>query len=420
MRFRSFTLSVAISMVGIGLTAPVSANAGVAVNIDNSSIESVRSGYSQWFEPLLDPARSLPQWNGSTDSCDPGSTGQEARERTLSAVNYFREMAGLKSVRLASAGSSMWNQVQQAALIMQANATLTHTPDSSMDCYTSAGKAGAMSNLILYESRPAETVRAFVADNSNIRSGAGHRFYLFRPQVKTIAVGYTGNGSRAAGALKVETGSANYTPVAWPSAGYFPKELGTKVWTYQAGSDGKAAAGATVKVYRNAEATPVVSTKVKDGYWWAMPYPLSDTGAGVDVYHVVISGKNLKASYDVKYFSAATAAVNAHEENVKRADVNQASASGKARVKDTAKITGTLTKAKGGKTKVKIKVKGESRPTGKVTVMAGNKKVGKVTLKKSDKGKKTITAKLGKAKTLKIVYAGDKNLAKTTKTYRLR
>ena len=73
------------------------APAAVTSTIDRTSKASVTDAYRSWLLPAL----SVPSgWTGSVTACDPGTTSTATEDATISAVNYFREMAGLTPVTI--------------------------------------------------------------------------------------------------------------------------------------------------------------------------------------------------------------------------------------------------------------------------------------------------------------------------------
>lgn len=70
----------------------------------------------------------------------PGSTSEEATQKTLIRVNYFRSLVGLPPVEF---DHSTDIYTQSAALMMKANNAAVHNPPPTWNCYSSAGAVGA-------------------------------------------------------------------------------------------------------------------------------------------------------------------------------------------------------------------------------------------------------------------------------------
>ena len=84
-------------------------------------------------------------WNGNVDSCEAGDMTPEARAAAHGLVNMYRAMAGLMTVEMTDEGNRL---AQGCALLMAANGTISHNPDSSWECYTDeAADAAGTSSL---------------------------------------------------------------------------------------------------------------------------------------------------------------------------------------------------------------------------------------------------------------------------------
>ncbi|MFT4217341.1 MAG: CAP domain-containing protein [Micropruina sp.] len=288
-------------------------------DIDNSSLESVRDAYLTWLRPALEVPQS---WDGDPDKCVTGQdtpvTAQPAaavgtfseagQEATLDAINYFREMAGLRSVTEKSEGSAL---AQQAALIMRANRKLTHEPTPDMACYSIAGAQGAgASNLSIGWVGARAIASGFIDDPGDGNVVVGHRRWVLYPPLSGVGIGSTdqttsmvvfGNG----------TSSSNPHPnqgTAWPSAGYVPWEVmpTSGRWSYSVPRADFASA--TVAMKKNGAAWPVSPIARNGGYgdpalvWQGDPIAEPAPGA-VDTYDVAISGiAGGPVNYQVKVF----------------------------------------------------------------------------------------------------------------------
>ena len=85
-------------------------------------------------------------WTGSTLTCTPGTISQEAMDKGLLRINYFRKLVRLN--HNITWNNSLHGKLQQTSLMMQSNKTADHYPSASWTCYTKAGADGAAeSNL---------------------------------------------------------------------------------------------------------------------------------------------------------------------------------------------------------------------------------------------------------------------------------
>lgn len=225
----ALTVGVGVG-VGVGLSAspagaapltpqgPAATGASSNTNIDNNSREAVRNAFTTWYLPT----QSAPiGWSGSVARCDPGAPSAVTSNATLSAVNYFRSLAGVRPVTFDPGLSS---SAQQAALMMTANNSLSHNPPGWWRCWSGQGaEAAARSNLSLGVTGAAG-VTAMINDSGAGNSAVGHRRWILEPTRATMGAGSTSN------ALALHTMGAvaprlDSSPIAWPSAGYFPREL---------------------------------------------------------------------------------------------------------------------------------------------------------------------------------------------------
>lgn len=303
------------------LVAPSSASAAPR-DIDNSSLESVRDAYLTWLQPALDAQWS---WNGDIGKCVSGSPAKQpeaaagtmssaGRSATLEAINYFRVMAGLQPVTEHLAGSEL---AQQAALIMKANNTLTHSPTPEMACFSLEGARGATSNLSI-GTAGARAIRSFIDDYGDANTSVGHRRWLLNPPLSAVGIGST--SSTTATYVFGDDGStwANARPTggtAWPSAGYVPWEVmpTSGRWSYSA--PGVDFTSATVTMRKNG-APWTVQPITRNGPYgdptivWSGGSMVPPTVDDVDTYDVTIGGlAGGPITYQVKTFRAAVARV---------------------------------------------------------------------------------------------------------------
>ncbi len=198
-------------------TNPTTPPAGGTTAINTGS----RAEVAAFYNATMLPAFSVPmQWTGSTQGCVAGTTSAEYKAAVVNTVNSFRILAGLPgNVSLNLTHSAM---AQQAALMMEANSQLSHSPPASWSCYTSDGATAAgSSNLALGNAGP-NAVRAYIADSGT--PSLGHRRWVLYSRLGEVGTGDTTRantlwvfgGTVAAPAAVAETG------VAWPARGFVP------------------------------------------------------------------------------------------------------------------------------------------------------------------------------------------------------
>ena len=76
-------------------------------------------------------------WTGDIASCDAGSLPQSTHDKVIMRINYFRELVGLNSN--TTLDTTKFTMYQEAALIMDANNQLSHTPTNDWSCWSQEG-----------------------------------------------------------------------------------------------------------------------------------------------------------------------------------------------------------------------------------------------------------------------------------------
>ena len=103
-----------------------------------------------------------PGWSGHLGSCLAGSVSADAQAKTLLRIKYYREMASLPTD--ISFDPSNDAKCQQAALMMHANNSLSHTPPTSWTCYTADGNTAAGSSNIALGMHTSGAISGFIDD----------------------------------------------------------------------------------------------------------------------------------------------------------------------------------------------------------------------------------------------------------------
>jgi len=188
--------------------------------VDRTSRAAVLAAYRNRYVAAV---RVGNNWNGSTAACRAGGTSTAYRNATLAAINWARGQAGLTPVPgLNTTYSSL---AQRAALIMQANRSLSHNPPSSWRCWTSAGASGAGHSNIALGAAGARSVGLYLADPGGNNTVVGHRRWLLYPRLGRIGIGNTGsaNAIYVLGVPLAARPAGTPSFVAWPTAGFFPR-----------------------------------------------------------------------------------------------------------------------------------------------------------------------------------------------------
>lgn len=237
-------------------------------------------------------------WTGDHASCDAGTTAQAFRNAVQLRINYFRAMAGVPGdVQLRYEFN---RKAQQAALMMSANGTLSHNPDSSWQCYTVEGdQAAGSSNLCLGCYGPS-AISAYMHDGGSSNYAVGHRRWILYPRTENMGTGdipWT-DGYWSSNALWVFD---EYRPrpetreeyVAWPPPGYVPWQVVFPRWSFT--YNGADFSTATVAMSSGGHGIPVAVLPVVNGYGentlvWEPDLSFSGPPPGDTAYNVTVQG----------------------------------------------------------------------------------------------------------------------------------
>ncbi len=200
--------------------------------VENNDRVAVVDGYRS----RLVPALATPiGWTGSVAGCDPGAPSAAGQQATLDAVNYFRSMAGLDPVTFDEQFSA---QAQQAALMMQAEGNVSHTPTSDWACRTEEGAAAAGRSNIVLGAGGADAIALYMVDSGALNHAVGHRRWILNPQAKVLGSGSTSGANALWVFPSGEDGTATSPEwIPWPTAGYFPSQLEPRGRWSLSGSD---------------------------------------------------------------------------------------------------------------------------------------------------------------------------------------
>ncbi|UOG93235.1 MAG: CAP domain-containing protein [Candidatus Thiothrix sulfatifontis] len=291
--------------------------------IDSTNRQLARAFYNSVYLASNDTPIA---WTGNHSSCAPGTTSSEFKNSVLARINYFRAMAGVPANITLNATFNA--KAQQAALMMSTNNSLSHTPPSTWNCYTTDGYTAAGSSNISLGHNAWNAVDGQMRDNGTNNTVVGHRRWLLHPQTQTMGTGdVPAIGSfSAANAIWVFDGNAyNSRPttrdtfVAWPTKGFNPYQVVPVRWSFA--YPGANFTNATVSMTQSGTAIPVALETVANGYgentlvWrpnnmtanqdW--PKPAADTHYQVSVNNVIVGGSPRNFTYTVTVFDPQTA-----------------------------------------------------------------------------------------------------------------
>ncbi len=181
-----------------------------------------RAVIDDFYDTWLRNQKVAVGWTGSVSDCDPGQASDAATKATISQINYFRNLAGLRGVGL---DGELTRVAQKTALIMDANDQLSHDPPVSWRCHTTAGSnLAGRSNLALgSEGTGARAVTRYMVDSAH--TSVAHRRWLLSPRTAQMATGSTGDANAIVVVGMPQHDLAVPSWIPWPPAGYFPQPL---------------------------------------------------------------------------------------------------------------------------------------------------------------------------------------------------
>jgi Ca2+-binding RTX toxin-like protein len=292
-----------------GITVPPITRA-----ITTSNRQQVVSAFNNLFEPaLLVPI----DWTGNIATCTAGTTSTAYVDATLQMVNYFRAMVGLPDVAF---DATLHPKAQKAALMMNAESNLDHTPEQPWECFSATGAdAAGKSNLALGSAGP-DAIVGYMEDAGGGNIIVGHRrWILFPPQINmgTGSTNAANAGGFAPGAnalwILAPFGSRPALPawVAWPPPGFVPYQVVFPRWSLSRNkTSGVDFTAATVTMTQAGNAIPVnilpnLASGVGDNTLVWEPQGLTsgpgmaDKTVTVTVKGIKIDGQTTQFSYDV-------------------------------------------------------------------------------------------------------------------------
>lgn len=234
------------------------------------------------------PKQATTVFTAGAGTCDPGTIDMTAHADAMRRVNLYRWLLGLDPA------SVDWNnqaKAQQAALMMDANNALSHSPPSSWQCYTADGAAAAgSSNLALGYGSPADTVDGYMRDRGT--PSLGHRRWIISPSLGQVGFGHHGRGG-AMWAFGRASGNTSPPYVMYPGPGPQPTTSVLGDWSISSNTD---LGTPTVTITPKAGGAPLALgvTKIANNYGlrYAVSLQLQDTPTPGTPYIVTIQLAN--------------------------------------------------------------------------------------------------------------------------------
>ena len=250
-------------------------------------------------------------WTGSTSGCNAGTVSSDADSKVAMRINYFRRQTGLPD--LITIDSSVQSKAQEAALIMLANNTLTHTPTSTMTCYTSGGAEAAGKSNLAFGTQASGSVTAYIQDSGSNNAAVGHRRWLLYSKLDRVGHGST-TSPNAIWVIGYSKGNTLNLPefVSWPPKGFVPNTLAFARWSFSIPNQSANFSNATITMTNSTGANITLTREpISNGYGdntvvW-IPSGISTTNTTDVTYRVNITGVTIETTtkdytYDVTLF----------------------------------------------------------------------------------------------------------------------
>lgn len=248
----------------------------------------------------------LLQTPASELKCNPGAPSAEAVSMVLARLNYVRRLAGIPD---SSVFDPVLNrQCQAAALMMDANNSLNHSPPKNWKCYSNEGATAAGSGNLSLGHGFTEALMGQVEDAGSGNFACGHRRWILNPYNRVFGFGSTENAMCLkvfGNAVKKVNSDFVYRDsqfIAWPSADYFPLALAPERWSFSLPDADFSKA--VVKVFLNGKPVKVTVEKLAEGYalntivWIISELPLTESVYTIQISNVKNrSGKVLNFTY---------------------------------------------------------------------------------------------------------------------------
>ncbi len=280
-----------------------------------------RAAVQAFYAAEYSPAAPDYGWTGDVATCNAGDTSAAFKAAMLRRVNFYRAMAGIPAnVTFTDAFN---RKAQQAALMMAAEGSLSHSPPETWACYTAEGREAA-ENSNLHMAIPSSGVRAidsYIKDSGAGNDAVGHRRWILFPQTLTMGTGDVPSTARSWGAnalwvfgetSRIRTARDEF--VAWPPPGFVPYQIVYPRWSFSYPRANFA--NATVSMQQNGQPVELRQERVQNGFgehtivWIPLglsdraswPKPDADTTYTVTISNVVIGGQARNFTYTVTVF----------------------------------------------------------------------------------------------------------------------
>ena len=169
-------------------------------------------------------------WDGNADSCKEGSMSLAVVSRLEQRINYFRRMAGVDEEIFLDERDN--ENCRFAVMMCEANKSMSHEPNDGWRCYIPAGAETLKNSILSKDANPSIAITAAMGQN---HATAGNRRWLLYPGSLYMGIA----SSKSFTAIKaidhsnpVDSNKYKSSFVAWPPAGYCPRMLVFKKWSF--------------------------------------------------------------------------------------------------------------------------------------------------------------------------------------------
>ncbi len=179
-----------------------------------------------------------PGWTGNTTNCVAGTLSQDARNKVIQRLNYFRRLVGLSDNVVENPAQHAG--CQEASLIFKAQNNLSHFPPASWKCWTQAGRNAAESSNIgwgtatsgEYCTHTTYGVSGFIEDAGDGNKVVGHRSWFLMPGLTKLGIGSTNSTCCMQWKDNYTMGGTAPEFIAYPPKGYIPNVITYPRWSF--------------------------------------------------------------------------------------------------------------------------------------------------------------------------------------------
>jgi hypothetical protein len=178
------------------------------------------------------------QWTGSSMTCVHGTISEDAKQKTLQRLNYFRRLAGLSDNVVED--KSLHEGCQRAALIFRAENNLSQNPPQHWACWTLAGYNAAMGSNIAWGTSTSGNycvhttygITGFIRDDGVNNKVIRERSAFLMPGLTKIGIGSTSTTSCMQWDANCAATGNSPEYIAYPAPGYIPNHLTFARWSF--------------------------------------------------------------------------------------------------------------------------------------------------------------------------------------------